>query len=84
MRLGAVNFLQKPAGVDEIELAFDRKDKSDAQDAPNDVPSLARAEWEHINRVLAECDGNIRKAARLLKLHRRTLQRKLAKFPVRD
>jgi len=48
---------------------------------PSRVPSLARAEWEHINRVLTDCDGNISKAAKLLGLHRRTLQRKLAKFP---
>lgn len=56
---------------------------SDPANTPAAVPSLARAEWEHINRVLTECDGNIRQAARLLGLHRRTLQRKLAKYPVR-
>ena len=50
---------------------------------PLEVPSLARVEWEHINRVLAECGGNISKAARLLGLQRRSLQRKLAKYPVR-
>lgn len=84
VRLGAVSFLQKPATVDEIELAFRPRDAGDGEvgDVPKEVPSLARAEWEHINRVLTECDGNIRKAARLLGLHRRTLQRKLAKYPV--
>lgn len=84
VRLGAVHFLQKPASVDEIELAFQRPDidRDQIPDAPTEVPTLARTEWEHINRVLTECDGNIRKAARLLGLHRRTLQRKLAKFPV--
>lgn len=84
VRLGAKGYLQKPATVDEIELAFRRLDGAPEAppDAPNEVPSLARAEWEHINRVLTECDGNIRKAARLLGLHRRTLQRKLSKFPV--
>ncbi|MCG8425467.1 MAG: response regulator [Proteobacteria bacterium] len=84
MRLGAVGYLQKPATVDEIELAFRRPDMNpdESAGAPAEVPSLARAQWEHINRVLTECDGNIRKAARLLGLHRRTLQRKLAKFPV--
>jgi two-component system response regulator RegA len=76
--------LQKPATVDEIELAFRRLDDEPdvAPTPPSEVPSLARAEWEHINRVLTECDGNIRQAARLLGLHRRTLQRKLAKYPV--
>lgn len=84
VRIGAVNFLQKPATPEEIEFAFDRHRTAplDPADAPAQVPTLARAEWEHINRVLTECDGNIRKAARLLGLHRRTLQRKLAKFPV--
>jgi len=42
---------------------------------------LARAEWEHINRVLHDCDGNISLAAKKLDLHRRTLQRKLQKYP---
>jgi len=43
--------------------------------------SLDRVEWEHINRVLADCDGNISEAARVLGLHRRSLQRKLSKYP---
>jgi two-component system response regulator RegA len=47
------------------------------------VPSLARIEWEHISRVLQECGGNITQAAKLLGLHRRSLQRKLSKYPVR-
>ena len=45
------------------------------------VPSLARVEWEHIQRVLNDCDGNVSQAARLLGIHRRSLQRKLSKFP---
>ncbi|MEM6731796.1 MAG: helix-turn-helix domain-containing protein, partial [Myxococcota bacterium] len=65
-------------------LALERPDVATGEvpPAPSQVPSLARAEWEHINRVLTECGGSIRKAAKLLGLHRRTLQRKLAKFPV--
>ncbi len=84
VRLGAVSFVQKPASVDEILLALNRGDVPDGEqpESPAEVPSLARAEWEHINRVLTECGGSIRKAAKLLGLHRRTLQRKLAKFPV--
>ena len=46
------------------------------------VPSLARVEWEHIHRVLAECDGNVSQAARLLNMHRRSLQRRLQKPPL--
>ena len=83
VRLGAVNYLTKPASVVEIERAFQQKDADAVEPPPAEVPSLARTEWEHINRVLTECDGNIRQAARLLGLHRRTLQRKLAKFPVK-
>lgn len=84
VRLGAASYLQKPGSVEEIERAFYASDAAPTVplDAPTEVPTLAKAEWEHINRVLTECDGNIRKAAKLLGLHRRTLQRKLAKFPV--
>jgi two-component system response regulator RegA len=46
-----------------------------------EIPSLARVEWEHINRVLADCEGNVSKAARALGIHRRSLQRKLSRFP---
>jgi two-component system response regulator RegA len=45
------------------------------------TPTLARVEWEHINRVLADCGGNVSQAARALGIHRRSLQRKLSKFP---
>ncbi|WP_373044346.1 response regulator transcription factor [Vulgatibacter sp.] len=80
MRLGACNYLPKPADADEILAAFAREPGTAAPAA--EVASLARAEWEHINRVLADCGGNISQAARLLGLHRRSLQRKLAKYPV--
>jgi len=83
VRLGATHYLTKPADVDDILDAFARADRP--ADAPptveHAVPSLARAEWEHINRVLTDCGGNITQAARLLGLHRRSLQRKLAKYP---
>jgi two-component system response regulator RegA len=83
MRLGAVNYIQKPADADDVIAAFDRAGGPPLQ--PTDVeyqaPSLARAEWEHINRVLADCGGNISETARRLGMPRRSLQRKLAKFP---
>lgn len=84
VRLGAIDFLQKPVSFSEIIAAFERSESPIDEEPrpPGDVPSLARAEWEHINRVLAECGGSIRKAAQLLGLHRRSLQRKLAKYPV--
>ena len=87
MRLGATHYLTKPADVDEVITAFDRggaepeASPPEAGEEPPQTPSLARVEWEHIQRVLTDCDGNITKAAERLGIHRRSLQRKLAKFP---
>lgn len=81
VRQGALHYLTKPADVDEILAAFEGEAVPSA--SPLQPMSLDRVEWEHINRVLAECDGNVSEAARTLGLHRRTLQRKLAKHPVR-
>lgn len=83
VRRGAVDYLQKPADVEEILHAFRRDEAGARPEPPIEVPSLARAEWEHINRVLEECGGSVRRAASLLGMHRRTLQRKLAKYPVK-
>ena len=82
VKLGAVEYLQKPADADMILAAFDR---GPLEEASHDYepPSLARSEWEHIQRVLTDCGNNISKAARKLGLHRRTLQRKLGKYPPR-
>jgi two-component system, response regulator RegA len=77
VRLGAINYLNKPADAEEIEAALQGKRPPPL----NDVPSLDRQEWEYLNRILADCDGNISEAARRLKMHRRTLQRKLQKHP---
>ena len=81
IRMGATNFLPKPADADDILSAFRRGDAETDADPPVEhaVPSLARAEWEHIHRVLADCGGNISEAARRLGVHRRSLQRKLRK-----
>jgi two-component system response regulator RegA len=81
VRLGAADYLTKPADADQIVAALSGSGDR-APGAPDHVPSLARVEWEHINRVVAECSGNISQAARLLGIHRRSLQRKLQKFPV--
>ncbi|HEY2387564.1 MAG TPA: response regulator [Candidatus Binatia bacterium] len=85
-RLGATYYLPKPADVDDILAAFARDETgstgASAALAPA-APSLARVEWEHINRVLADCDGNVSHAARRLGMHRRSLQRKLQKYPPR-
>jgi len=82
VRAGAVHYLSKPVDIDQILAAFEGKGALDQGNALS-VPSLARVEWEHIQRVLSDCDGNISQAARLLGLHRRSLQRKLGKDPVR-
>lgn len=87
VKMGAIAYLPKPADVDDIINAF-KRDESLALPLPVDhdfqAPSLARAEWEHINRVLNDCDGNISRAAQRLGLHRRSLQRKLHKYPPRQ
>jgi two-component system response regulator RegA len=77
IKLGAASYLTKPADADQIVAAFDGIQPDD--DA--EVPSLARVEWEHIQRVLTDCEGNVSKAARSLGIHRRSLQRKLSKNP---
>jgi len=82
IRLGAVNFLPKPADADDILNAF-KRGGTEVQIVENDeqisVPTLAQAEWEHIHRILADCGNNISEAARRLGIHRRSLQRKLRK-----
>jgi two-component system response regulator RegA len=82
VRAGATTYLTKPVDADQIVAAFDSP--APQSGPPQSVPSLARVEWEHIQRVLADCDGNVSQAARLLGIHRRSLQRKLSKFPVRE
>ncbi len=83
MKLGARHYLTKPADADEILNALGgHPDDEPVAGAPvGGTPSLARAEWEHIQRVLADCSGNVSEAARRLSIHRRSLQRKLGKNP---
>ncbi|MDB4959696.1 MAG: two component transcriptional regulator, Fis family [Myxococcales bacterium] len=86
VRLGATYYLSKPADADDIVGAFARGEAPPLDPPPPDsgdyrAPSLARAEWEHINRVLSDAGGNISEAARRLGIHRRSLQRKLQKYP---
>jgi two-component system response regulator RegA len=89
IKRGAHDYLAKPVDADAVARAFtdadnggvENEETSEAPDAP--LP-LRRLEWEHIQRVLTECDGNISETARRLGMHRRTLQRKLSKHPVRE
>ena len=86
VRRGADHYLTKPVDVDQILAAYETVDSSQANASapPATVPSLARVEWEHIQRVLTDCGGNVSQAAKLLGLHRRSLQRKLLKYPPRS
>ncbi|MFP3984383.1 MAG: response regulator transcription factor, partial [Desulfurivibrionaceae bacterium] len=70
---------------EEILASFNENNRKETEQEAEDfsAPSLARTEWEHINRVLADCGGNISKTAKKLGIHRRTLQRKLYKYPPR-
>lgn len=79
---GAVDYLPKPADADEIERAL--KNMTDNPPPPPEDPmSPDRVKWEHIQRVFAECQNNVSETARRLKMHRRTLQRILAKHAPR-
>ncbi len=84
VKLGAIQYLAKPVEIEAILSAFDDDDGPDFDLPASDEPlSVDRLEWEHIQRVLNEHDGNISATARALKMHRRTLQRKLSKRPVK-
>ncbi len=84
IKLGAQHYLTKPTEVDAIIDAF-YQDKGNADiDASQQPMSVKRLEWEHIQKTLAEHDGNISAASRALGMHRRTLQRKLQKKPARQ
>jgi two-component system response regulator RegA len=81
LRAGAHDYLSKPVDADQIIAAL----TSDAaRPAPEAPPTLARAEWEHIQRILADCNHNISESARRLGITRRTLQLKLKKYPPRS
>lgn len=83
IKMGATDYLAKPAGVTEILRALGVDPLHPGGEAPLERPSFRRFEWEYIQRVLAEHDGNVSKTARILGMPRRTLQRKLAKRPAK-
>lgn len=80
IKRGADDYLIKPASADMIVRAI-RGEEASQPDAPPALTPLGRLEWEHIHRALTETHGNVSAAARLLGMHRRSLQRKLAKHP---
>lgn len=78
VRCGAADYLTKPVDADQIDLVLQGRPTSTGDVRP---PSLARLEWEHIQRILHQTNHNISETARLLSMDRRTLQRKLSKNP---
>lgn len=84
VKLGATHYLAKPADADEIVRALTRGE-GDVDTTLNQNPlSVKRLEWEHLQKVMLEHEGNISAASRALGMHRRTLQRKLEKRPAKD
>lgn len=79
LKSGAVHYLTKPVNADQIVAAFSDTLTLEQEQAP--TPTLEQVEWEHLQRVLTDCGGNISSAAKVLKMHRRSLQRKLLKRP---
>ena len=84
IKLGAVHYLTKPADADAIVEALHKQDGNVNMVVPDKPMSVRRLEWEHIQSVLNKHEGNISAAARALGMHRRSLQRKLQKRPVRS
>lgn len=83
IKIGATHYLAKPVNAEEIIAAFGRISPDAELDVANDPLPVSRVEWEYIQKVLVERQGNITDTARALGMHRRTLQRKLAKRPPR-
>lgn len=79
IKLGACNYLVKPANTDDIETAFTRQPGDVEAPVAARPTSIKTLEWERIHQTLVECDFNISEAARRLGMHRRTLARKLGK-----
>ncbi|RRJ83287.1 response regulator transcription factor [Aestuariirhabdus litorea] len=81
VKLGASNYLCKPADADEVASALLCQPADPGRLEPSAPLSVDQLEWEHIQRILQEQGGNISATARVLGMHRRTLQRKLQKPP---
>ncbi len=78
VKIGATDYLSKPADADDVEAAL-LSQPDDKPVPPENPMSADRVRWEHIQRVFELCDRNVSETARRLNMHRRTLQRILAK-----
>ena len=83
VKAGALDYLPKPANADQIHRALLQAEGS-LPEPPEDPMSADRVRWEHIQRVFEQCERNVSETARRLKMHRRTLQRILAKHAPRS
>ena len=81
IKLGATQYLVKPADANVVEFALQHDGADTSIPSSDHLLSVGRLEWEYIQRVLAENSGNVSATARALKMHRKTLQRKLGKHP---
>jgi len=81
IKLGATHYLVKPVDANAVEFAFHHSGGDTSPPSDDSLLSVERMEWEYIQRVLAEQGGNVSATARALKMHRKTLQRKLSKHP---
>lgn len=79
IRSGAINYLTKPVSAEQLIASF--SPSSASSQTPPPMPSLAEIEAEYVQRVLSECDGNVSRSAKVLGVHRRSLQRKLRGSP---
>jgi len=84
VKAGAVDYLSKPADADTIEAALLQRSEGAPPPPPERPMSADRVRWEHIQRVFEQCDRNVSETARQLRMHRRTLQRILAKHAPRE
>ncbi|MCB0352106.1 MAG: response regulator [Bdellovibrionales bacterium] len=81
LKNGAHHYLTKPAALEEIVSSFSQPGSVDNPSSEESYPTLSQVEWEYIQKILHGCGGNVTQAAKKLGLHRRSLQRKLAKHP---
>lgn len=84
VKSGAIDYLAKPADADSVARALLEEDGHGLPPPPEDPMTAERVRWEHIQRIYEQCDRNVSETARRLRMHRRTLQRILAKYAPRE